>query len=142
MIDTKTAPYAALLLRLTLGGLFLIHASLKIFVFTPAGTAQFFQSIGLPGALAYITILWEVAGGVALILGLWPRLVSLAMIPVLLGAMVTVHWANGFFFSNPNGGWEYLAVWIIAQLALTLIGDGALALKPGFFGAKPTPARA
>lgn len=138
MTDTKTAPYAALLLRLTLGALFLAHASLKIFVFTPAGTAGFFQSIGLPGALAYVTIAWEVAGGVALILGLWPRLVAIAMVPVLLGALVTVHWANGFFFSNPNGGWEYLAFWIAAQVALALTGDGALALKPGLpFGKAP-----
>ena len=79
MTDTKTAPYAALLLRLTTGILFLTHASLKIFVFTPAGTAQFFESIGLPAALAYITMVWEVAGGLALILGIWPRLVALAL---------------------------------------------------------------
>ena len=136
MIDAKTAPYAALLLRLTLGVLFLAHAGLKIFVFTPAGTAQFFGSIGLPPALAYITIAWEVLGGAALILGLWPRLVALAMVPVLLGALFTVHLANGFFFSNPNGGWEYLALWIAAQVALALTGDGALALKPGLPFAK------
>lgn len=70
MIDTRTAPYAALVLRVTLGLLFLSHAGLKIFVFTPAGTAGFFGSLGLPGWLAYVTILWEVAGGVALILGI------------------------------------------------------------------------
>ena len=138
MIDTKTAPYAALLLRLTTGVLFLAHAGLKIFVFTPAGTAQFFESIGLPAALAYITIAWEVAGGLALILGLWPRLVSLAMVPVLLGALFTVHLSAGFFFSNPNGGWEYLAFWIAAQFALALTGDGVFALKPGLpFGQMP-----
>ena len=139
MIDTKTAPYAALLLRLTLGILFLCHAYLKIFVFTPAGTAGFFQSIGLPAALAYVTMTWETLGGFALILGLWPRLVAIGMVPVLLGALVTVHWANGFFFSNPNGGWEYLAFWIAAQMALALTGDGALALKPGLpFGKAST----
>src|SRR5262245_54534209 len=48
MTDTRTAPYAALLLRLSLAAAFLAHAGLKIFVFTPAGTAGFFQSIGLP----------------------------------------------------------------------------------------------
>lgn len=41
MIDTRTAPYAALTLRVVLGLLFLAHAGLKIFVFTPAGTAGF-----------------------------------------------------------------------------------------------------
>ena len=131
MINTRTVPYAALLLRLTLGGLFLVHAGLKIFVFTPAGTAQFFTSIGLPAGLAYVTILWEVAGGLALVLGIWTRLAALAMVPVMIGTIVTVHGANGFFFSNPNGGWEYPASWTIALIALSLIGDGALALKPG-----------
>ena len=142
MTDTKTAPYATLLLRLTTGVLFLIHASLKIFVFTPAGTAQFFESIGLPAALAYVTIAWEVAGGLALILGIFPRLVAIAMVPVLLGALFTVHLANGFFFSNPNGGWEYLAFWIAAQVALALTGDGAFALKPGLPFAKISTASA
>ena len=52
MIDSRTAPYAALLLRLSLGALFLAHAGLKFFVFTPAGTAKFFGSVGLPGELA------------------------------------------------------------------------------------------
>jgi len=46
MIESKTAPYAALLLRISLGGLFLAHAGLKFFVFTPAGTAKFFDSSG------------------------------------------------------------------------------------------------
>lgn len=130
MIDTRTAPYAVLLLRVALGILFLAHAGLKIFVFTPAGTAGFFGSLGLPGWLAYVTIVWEVAGGVALILGLWPRLAALALIPILLGAIFTVHGPAGFFFTNPNGGWEFLALWIVGLVAVAFAGDGALALKP------------
>lgn len=130
MIDTRTAPYAALLLRIALGILFLAHAGLKVFVFTPAGTAAFFGKLGLPGWLAYATIAWEVAGAVALIVGLWPRIVALALIPILLGAIVTVHGAAGFFFTSPNGGWEFPALWIVGLVALALAGDGAFALKP------------
>jgi putative oxidoreductase len=130
MIDNRTAPYAALLLRLALGVLFLAHAGLKIFVFTPAGTAQFFGSLGLPPALAYITILWELAGAVALILGIWPRVAAVAVVPILLGAIITVHGAAGFFFTNPHGGWEYPAFWIAGLIALALTGDGAYALLP------------
>lgn len=130
MIDTRTAPYAALTLRIVLGLLFLAHAGLKIFVFTPAGTAGFFESLGLPGWLAYVTILWELAGAVALILGIWPRLAAIAMIPVLLGSIFTVHGAAGFFFNNPNGGWEFPAFWIIGLIVLALTGDGAKALRP------------
>jgi len=142
MIDTRTAPYAALLLRLTLGGLFLAHAGLKIFVFTPAGTAGFFSSLGLPSWLAYVTIAWEVLGAFALILGVLPRLAALAMIPILLGAIVTVHGTAGFFFNSPNGGWEFPALWILALVALALTGDGAFALKSTAFDTASSPARA
>ena len=130
MIDSRTAPYAVFLLRLALGVLFLAHAGLKLFVFTPAGTAQFFGSLGLPPALAYVTIAWELAGAAALILGLWPRLAALAMVPDLLGAIFAVHGAAGFFFTNPNGGWEYPALWIVSLVAVALTGDGAFALAP------------
>ncbi|WP_230531305.1 DoxX family protein [Microvirga roseola] len=138
MIDTRTAPYAALVLRVTLGALFLAHAGLKIFVFTPAGTAQFFGTLGLPSFLAYVVILAELAGGLALILGFLTRWAALALIPILLGAIVTVHGSAGFFFSNPNGGWEFLAFWIAALGAQALLGDGAYALSSG--SAKAAPA--
>lgn len=130
MIDSRTAPYAALLLRVVLGILFLAHAGLKLFVFTPAGTAQFFASLGLPGALAYITIVWEILGAAALILGVWPRVAAIVVIPVLLGAIFTVHGHAGFFFNNPNGGWEFPAFWIVGLVVQALVGDGLYALRP------------
>ena len=129
MIDTRTDPYAALLLRITLGGLFLAHAALKFFVFTPAGTAKFFASLGLPGELAYVTMAAEILGGLALIAGLWTRIVALALTPILLGAIVMVHGSAGFFFNDPNGGWEYPAFWTIALVTQALLGDGAYALS-------------
>jgi putative oxidoreductase len=130
MTDSRTAPYAALVLRVTLGALFLAHSSLKLFVFTPAGTAKFFGSLGLPGELAYLVIAVEVLGGIALILGVGTRYAALAGIPILLGAIFTVHGAAGFFFTNPKGGWEFPAFWAIALVAQALLGDGAYALRP------------
>ena len=130
MIDNRTAPYAALLLRVVLGGLFLAHAWLKIFVFTPAGTVGFFQSLGLPGALAYVVMAVEVVGGLALIFGVYARVAAIVLIPGLLGAIVTVHAAAGFFFNNPNGGWEYPAFWIVALVVLAALCDGAYAAVP------------
>lgn len=132
MIDQRTAPYALLILRLALGLLFLAHGGLKIFVFTPAGTAQYFESLGLPPALAYLTMTLEMAGGIALIVGLYARLAALALIPILLGGIVSVHAAAGFFFTNPNGGWEFPALWIVGLASVVLGGDGALALRPTF----------
>jgi putative oxidoreductase len=128
MIDTRTAPYAALLLRLSLGVLFLAHAGLKAFVFTPAGSAKFFGSLGLPPALAYVAIAVETVGAVALILGLWTRVAAVVLMPILLGAIATVHGPAGFFFTNPQGGWEYPAFWTIALGAQALLGAGAYAL--------------
>jgi putative oxidoreductase len=128
MIDTRTAPYAITLLRLTLGATFLAHAGLKIFVFTPAGTAHFFESVGVPGFVAYLTMVGEVAGALALIGGVYTRVVALLLTPILLGAIVTVHGHSGFFFNNPNGGWEYPAFWIVALVVQSLLGDGAFAL--------------
>ena len=141
MIDARTAPYAATTLRVALGILFLAHAGLKLFVFTPAGTVQFFGSLGLPGALAYLVILAEIVGGLALIAGVYSRIAAVALIPILLGAIVTVHGPAGFFFTNPNGGWEFLALWIVGLVAVALLGDGAYALKPTPAATRPALAR-
>lgn len=130
MFDLKTAPYAILALRVTTGALFLVHGLIKLFVFTPAGTAGYFESIGLPGALGYLTMLAEIIGGLALILGVKARIVSAALVPVLLGAALFGHGGFGFNWSNPNGGWEYPVMWAIVQASLALLGDGAYALVP------------
>ncbi|HAD87351.1 MAG TPA: hypothetical protein DCG48_08315 [Rhodospirillaceae bacterium] len=129
MIDQKTAPYAALLLRLSLGVMFLTHSILlKVFVFTVPGTVQYFESLGLPGFTAYLTIGAEVLGGIALILGVQTRLVSVALIPVLLGAL-WAHAGNGWVFSAQGGGWEYPLFLAVAAAVQALIGDGALAVS-------------
>ena len=141
MIDTRTAPYAATALRIALGILFLAHAGLKLFVFTPACTVQFFGSLGLPGPFAYLVILAEIVGGVALIAGVYSRIVAVGLIPILLGAIVTVHGPAGFFFTNPNGGWEFLALCIVGLIAVALLGDGAYALKSTPAAPRPALAR-
>src|SRR5438876_6469667 len=55
MTNQILAAYAALLLRVSLAVMFYAHAWLKIKVFTPAGTAKYFESLGVPGFLAYLT---------------------------------------------------------------------------------------
>ncbi len=134
MTDNRTAPFAALILRISLGILFLAHFGLKFFVFTPAGTAKFFASLGLPGGLAYPIMAVELIGGIALILGAWTRIVAVVLIPVLLGAIATVHGPAGFFFTDTNGGWEFPAFWIIGLITLALMGDGKYAIRPTLAG--------
>ena len=128
MIQTHTAPYAALLLRIALGVMFLAHGLLKVLVFTIPGTVQFFESVGLPAVLAYVTIIAEIAGGVLLIAGFATRWLALGSVPLLLGA-AWVHWSNGWVFSAQGGGWEYPVFLAVAALVQFLLGDGAWAIS-------------
>lgn len=127
--DASRADLAALLLRVVTGGLFLFHGLVKLLVFTPAGTAAFFGSLGLPAPVAYLVIAVEVLGGLMLLAGVWTRWVALATIPLLLGTIATVHGAAGFGFSNAGGGWEYPAFWAVVMGVVALLGDGAYALS-------------
>src|SRR5918999_6280271 len=128
MIDARTAPYAASLLRFSLGAMFIAHSLvLKHFTYTLPGTVQFFESLDLPAALAYATFWAELAGGVLLVVGLGSRWVALALLPVLAGAL-WFHAGNGWVFSAPNGGWEYPLFLIVALLVQALLGDGRFAL--------------
>ena len=135
MIDTKTAPYAALLLRVSLGLLFLAHGLLlKVFTFTVPGTVGYFQSIGYPGFFAYLVILGEIGGGLALIFGIWTRTFALLLLPIMIGATVQ-HIGNGWVFTAKNGGWEFPVFWTVMLFAQALLGDGAYALKiPALLG--------
>ncbi len=129
MIDPRTAPYAATLLRVSLGAMFIAHSLvLKHFMYTLPGTAQFFESLGLPAALAYATFWAELIGGILLLAGLGSRWVALALLPILVGA-TWVHAGNGWAFSAANGGWEYPAFLIVVSLVQALLGDGRLALS-------------
>ncbi|MCB1389807.1 MAG: DoxX family protein [Rhodobacteraceae bacterium] len=123
------ADLAALILRVTMGVLFIAHGWLKLAVFTPAGTVGYFASIGLPAFLAYVTIAAEILGGAALVAGLWTRWVALALIPLMIGAGYFGHAANGFFFSAQGGGWEYPLFWTVALAVQAVLGGGAWALR-------------
>lgn len=123
-----TIDYASLLLRVTLGSMFLAHGLLKFLVFTLPGTAGFFESVGFPGWTAYIVSPAEVLAGIALILGFQTRWVALASIPILLGSLF-VHAGNGWVFSNAKGGWEYPLYLAATAAAVALLGGGRLAFS-------------
>ncbi|MFD2264638.1 DoxX family protein [Lacibacterium aquatile] len=117
------------LLRISLGIMFLAHSViLKWLTFTPAGTAQFFVSIGLPAWTAYATLAAEIIGGGMLVLGIQARWAALALSPILLGAL-GVHAGNGWVFTATGGGWEYPLYLLVLSLAQVLLGDGALVLS-------------
>ncbi|MBY0613777.1 MAG: DoxX family protein [Beijerinckiaceae bacterium] len=134
MTEVRHSDYAATLLRVSIGVMFVAHALLKIFVFTVPGTVGFFEKVGFPGVLAYPVIAFELIGGVLLIAGVFTRWIALAGVPVLLGALM-VHSGNGWMFASPNGGWEFPAFWTVALVALALLGDGAYSART-ILGAK------
>ena len=118
---------AVALLRIALGSMFVAHGLLKVLVFTLPGTAGFFESLGLPGFLAYVVAPAEILAGAALLLGYRTRVVAMAMVPILLGASM-VHLGNGWLFTAPKGGWEYPVYLVVAAIAQSLLGSGAFSL--------------
>lgn len=123
-----SASYGVALMRVSLGAMWIAHALLKLLVFSLPGTAQFFESIGYPGFLAYPVFAVELSGGMALLLGLYARQVALALVPVLAVA-ASVHFGNGWVHTSPGGGWEYPLFLVAASVALWLAGDGAFAAR-------------
>lgn len=151
-MHTQTPPtpaeWAAALLRVSLGVMFLAHSVvLKLLTYGLPGTAAFFQGAGLPGWLAYVTFACEAVGGALLVLGVQARWVALALSPFLLGALFSVHLPNGWVFTSTGGGWEYPAYLFVLCVAQALLGDGAAALSPSrplpaAFAARSMPGRA
>lgn len=126
----SAAPSAtgATLLRVSLGVMWLAHALLKLVVFTLPGTAAYFESIGFAGWVAYPIFLAELAGGLALILGVYARQVALLLVPVM-GVAAWVHLPNGWVHTSSGGGWEYPVFLMVASISVWLIGDGAYVLR-------------
>jgi putative oxidoreductase len=119
LINNGNAASAALL-RISLGVMFIAHSVvLKLFTFGLAGTAGYFESIGLPGALAYAVFAAEAAGGILLLANVATGWVALALVPILGGAL-WAHSGNGWVFSAANGGWEYPLFLIVVSVAVAL----------------------
>ncbi|MDX2348797.1 MAG: DoxX family protein [Porticoccus sp.] len=117
------------LLRISLGIIFIAHSLyLKLVVFTLPGTVGFFESLGLPAILAYITFAAEAIGGIALLVGFHARWAALALIPIALGA-TWAHSGAGWVFSSTGGGWEYPLFLAIASATVALQGNGSFALQ-------------
>ncbi|MCK1489167.1 DoxX family protein [Bradyrhizobium sp. 180] len=127
MIDHRTAPYAALLLRVTIAGLF-IAALYGKFVLKPIGLWwNGLLKAGYPEWVLAYTLSAEFASAILLLLGLYTRWVSLYTLPMMVGA--THFWMVRKSFWFVEGGWEMPFVWAIMLVVQALLGDGALALR-------------
>src|SRR3989442_12994914 len=105
MIDALRAPYGALLLRVSMGVLFILHGLyLKTMVFGMAGTAKYFASKGLPDWFAWVIMIYETLGGLALILGGLTRWVAVFIGVHRLFSAYLGHIVNCEEFTCQGGG--------------------------------------
>jgi putative oxidoreductase len=124
--------YGLLVLRVVLGLVMAAHGAQKLFGWFggggPRGTASAFAHLGFraPLAMAVFAGLAEVGGGLLLAAGLATPLAALALTGVMLNAISTAHWRNGFWSSS--GGYEYNLLIITAAVALAATGPGAFSV--------------
>jgi putative oxidoreductase len=142
MNETNRAAWGLTVLRVTLGIVFLMHGYTKVFVWGLGGTAAGFEQMGIPlaGVMGPFIGLLELLGGVALILGLTTRWISLPLAATMVVATLKVHLPNGFYAPN---GVEFTLTLFAGLVALALAGGGALALDNVLAARRTsTPARA
>lgn len=123
------ASYGAMLLRLVLGIVYIMHAYLALGVLGPSGMVAYQAKAGVPfpELATWYLILAHGLGGIFLVLGIYTRWAALANVPAMLGALVFVHLKSGFWAHQ--GGYEYVLVLLVATVACAMIGGGALSLK-------------
>ncbi|MGW9100397.1 DoxX family protein [Priestia megaterium] len=123
---------SALILRVVLGITFFIHGVVK-FQGGIENTVGWFSSIGLPGFLAYAVALIEVVGGLALVLGLFTRLVSILFALLMIGAIVKVKLAVGFLGNGQMAGYELDLAFLAMAVSIAITGSKAYALDQFIF---------
>ena len=126
-----------LVLRLGLGAIMLVHGAQKVFgAGGMAATQTSFVQMGIPypQLSAILVTVLELAGGVAVLVGLLTPLVGVLYAAVMAGAIWFVHLRNGFF--APNGGYELAGLVGIVCLTLAIGSAGRLSLDRLIFGAR------
>jgi putative oxidoreductase len=138
----RTQGWGLTVLRVVIGIVFLVHGGQKLFLMGFDGVAGFLGSLGVPapGLFAVIVTLVELLGGLALILGLFTRVVAVLLAGDMLVAILTVHLPNGFLAAN--NGYELPLVLLAASVALAVAGPGEAALDKAFATRTNNPALA
>ncbi|MFS0823867.1 DoxX family protein [Bacillus sp. 1P02SD] len=117
----------SLIIRVVLGITFFVHGLVK-FQDGIENTVGWFDSIGLPGVLAYGVAVIELVGGIMLVLGLFSRIVSILFAIVMVGAIVKVKLAIGFLGNGQMAGYELDLAFLAMAVMLAITGSKAFAL--------------
>ncbi len=121
------------ILRAALGIIFFAHGSQKLLGWFGGygfnATLQFFQQqLGIPPALAAISILVEFFGGLLLLLGLLTRAAAFLIAINMAVALISVHLSQGFFIAGGKVGFEYVFALLMMALYLAINGAGRLSI--------------
>lgn len=134
--NTLMTSVGLLVLRVVLGVVLAAHGWQKFSQYTLAGTTSSFEQMGVPLAsvAAPVVATLELAGGVALILGLLSRIFAALLAADMLGALFLVHLSAGIFVDN--GGYELVAILAAGAAAIALAGPGKISVDQLIFGRK------
>jgi uncharacterized membrane protein YphA (DoxX/SURF4 family) len=112
----------AVVLRIIIGVIFFVHGIVK-FQGGIENIAGWFDSIGIPGFMAYIIAGIEVVGGIALIVGFGTRIVAALFVIVMIGAIIKVKLAAGFLGNDTMAGYELELAYLAISLFLAINGS-------------------
>lgn len=120
-------------LRGVIGLVFLMHGYQKLFVMGIDGVTGYLARVGvpMPGISAVVVTIAELAGGAAILLGLFTRLAAAALAFDMLVAILAVRLGGGFF--APRGP-EFELALLGGCLTLALMGAGGVSLDRTFAG--------
>jgi putative oxidoreductase len=121
----------AFILRVTLGALFFIHGMVK-FQGGIENIVGWFSSIGLPGFMAYAVALLEIIGGIALIIGLGTRIVSILLSLLMIGAILKVKLSVGLLGNGQMAGYELDLGFLAIAVYLVINGSKLLSVDQLF----------
>lgn len=134
MNQSSLTTTAITVLRIVLGFLFAAHGWQKFNEWTIAGTQAAFSQMGIPAAevAAPVIAVLELAGGIALILGVLTRVVAALLVVDMLGALFLVHAGAGVYADK--GGYELVLLLGAAAFVLALTGAGRVSVDRALFG--------
>jgi putative oxidoreductase len=137
-LSEKKTDFSLLIIRASLGVVIFAHGAQKLFGWFGGygyeGTMHYFtDTVGLPYAIGVLVILGESLGAVALIVGLFGRLMSASIFIIMLGALYFDHAQNGFYmnwYGNRAGGegYEFDLLVFGLSLPIVILGSGAFSI--------------
>jgi putative oxidoreductase len=145
MALTHGAAWGALVLRVVLGVVLVMHGYAAFWLIGPRGIGGYVIRMGFPAVtalpLAWYLIVVHALGGALIVIGLWTRLAAVLNIPIMLCAVLLVHLSQGFFMKGvivdaaagraATAGYELSLLVLGCTVAVALIGAGPYSIDRG-----------